>query len=62
MKRRLLRFAARLDQRGQTSSALLSVALVPMAAILALVLVMFWVSVQKGAVGTPVPSTPSPII
>ena len=53
MKQLLSRFVAGLDQRGQTSSALLSIALVPMAAILTLVMVMFWVSVQKGAVGTP---------
>ena len=53
MKQLLSRFVPGLDQRGQTSSALLSIALVPMAAILTLVMVMFWVSVQKGAVGTP---------
>src|ERR687892_1674557 len=53
MKQLLSRFGTCLDQRGQTSSALLSVALVPMAAILALVMAMFWISVQKGAVGTP---------
>jgi iron(III) transport system permease protein len=53
MKQFLSRLAACLGQRGQTSSALLSLALVPMAAILALVIVMFWISVQKGAVGTP---------
>lgn len=45
--------ASRFGQSGQVSSALLPIAMVPMAAILALVLVMFWVSVQQGAVGTP---------
>ncbi|HSQ13134.1 MAG TPA: hypothetical protein VLM90_08950, partial [Candidatus Deferrimicrobium sp.] len=37
----------------QTSSALLSLAALPMAVILVLVVAMFWVSVQKGALGTP---------
>ncbi|MDP9130159.1 MAG: hypothetical protein M3N35_07205, partial [Candidatus Binatota bacterium] len=37
----------------QTSSALLSLAALPMAVILVLVIAMFWVSLQKGALGTP---------
>jgi len=37
----------------QTSSALLSLAALPMAVIFVLVIAMFWVSVQKGALGTP---------
>ena len=46
---RLRRFLA----GTQTSSALLSLAALPMAVILVLVIAMFWVSVQKGALGTP---------
>lgn len=38
---------------GGTSPALLSLAALPMAVILVLVIAMFWVSVQKGALGTP---------
>jgi len=37
----------------QTSSALLSLAALPMAVILILIITMFWVSVQRGALGTP---------
>jgi iron(III) transport system permease protein len=37
----------------QTSSALLSLAALPMAVILILIVTMFWVSVQRGALGTP---------
>jgi iron(III) transport system permease protein len=40
-------------KREHTSRALLSIALIPMALILALVVVMFWISLQKGAFGTP---------
>jgi iron(III) transport system permease protein len=40
-------------KREHTSPALLSIALIPMALILALVVVMFWISLQKGAFGTP---------
>ena len=39
--------------RRQAPSPLLSLALIPMAVILVLVLVMFWISLQKGAFGTP---------
>lgn len=39
--------------RRQAPSPLLSLALVPMAVIFVLVLVMFWISLQKGAFGTP---------
>src|SRR5687768_955034 len=53
MKQLSSRLPACLNERGQTSSALLSLALVPMSAIGALVLVVCWISVQKGAVGTP---------
>lgn len=38
---------------GGASPALLSLAALPMAVILILVVAMFWVSVQKGALGTP---------
>ena len=37
----------------QTSPALLSLAALPMAVILVLVVVMFWVSLQRGVLGTP---------
>ena len=37
----------------QTSPALLALAALPMAVILVLVIAMFWVSLQKGALGTP---------
>jgi iron(III) transport system permease protein len=37
----------------QTYSALLSLAALPMAVILILIVTMFWVSVQRGALGTP---------
>lgn len=39
--------------RRQAPSPLLSLALIPMAVIAVLVLVMFWISLQKGAFGTP---------
>ena len=39
--------------RRKAPSPLLSLALIPMAVILVLVLVMFWISLQKGAFGTP---------
>lgn len=38
---------------GGTSPALLTLAALPMAVILVLVIAMFWVSLQKGALGTP---------
>jgi iron(III) transport system permease protein len=41
------------SRRSHTSAALLSIALIPMALIFALVVVMFWISLQKGAFGTP---------
>ena len=39
--------------RRNAPSPLLSLALIPMAVIFVLVLVMFWISLQKGAFGTP---------
>jgi len=39
--------------RSHTSSALVSLAILPMAVIAILVAVMFWISLQKGAFGTP---------
>ncbi|MBF8254103.1 MAG: binding-protein-dependent transport system inner membrane protein, partial [Deltaproteobacteria bacterium] len=53
MKAATLRFPFVWSGRSQTSSALLSLALVPMAVIAILVAVMFWISLQKGAFGTP---------
>jgi iron(III) transport system permease protein len=54
MKQEALRlpgfFSAR---RSHTSAALVSVALIPIIIIFVLVLVMFWISLQKGAFGTP---------
>jgi iron(III) transport system permease protein len=41
------------SERNHTSFALLSLALLPMAIIVVLVAVMFWISLQKGAFGTP---------
>ncbi|HEX2228540.1 MAG TPA: ABC transporter permease subunit, partial [Candidatus Binatia bacterium] len=40
-------------RKSHTSVALLSVALIPIAVIFVLVMVMFWISLQKGAFGTP---------
>jgi iron(III) transport system permease protein len=48
-----LPFVQRWSWRNQTSSALLSLALLPMVVITILVAVMFWISLQKGAFGTP---------
>ncbi len=53
MRQAVLRLPALFHGRSQTSAALLSLALIPMAVILILVAVMFWVSLQKGAFGTP---------
>lgn len=53
MKTETLRFPPLWTGRSHTSSALLSVAMVPMAVIAILVAVMFWISFQKGAFGTP---------
>jgi iron(III) transport system permease protein len=53
MKQETLRLPAFFGARSHTSSALLSVALIPMAVIFVLVVVMFWISLQKGAFGTP---------
>jgi len=53
MKQETLRLPAFFGGRGHTSSALLSLALIPMAVIFVLVVVMFWISLQKGAFGTP---------
>src|SRR3989442_931025 len=53
MRAAVLRLRGVLVGSGQTSSALLSLAAVPMAVILVLVIAMFWVSLQKGALGTP---------
>ena len=53
MKQAVLRLPALFRARSHTSSALLSVAMIPMAVIFVLVIVMFWVSLQKGAFGTP---------
>ena len=53
MKQETLRLPAIFSGRSHTSSALLSVALIPMAVIFVLVMVMFWISLQKGAFGTP---------
>src|SRR5574341_2502507 len=52
MKQAVLRFPAFFGARGNTPSALLSVAMIPMAVIFTLVIVMFWISLQKGAFGT----------
>jgi iron(III) transport system permease protein len=48
-----LPFVWRCSWRNQTSSALLSLAMLPMIVIAILVAVMFWISLQKGAFGTP---------
>ena len=53
MPQAVLRLPGVPSARGHSSPALLSLALMPMAIILILVLVMFWVSFQKGAFGTP---------
>ncbi len=53
MKQETLRFPVFFSRKSHTSAALLSVALIPMAVIFVLVVVMFWVSLQKGAFGTP---------
>ena len=53
MKQETLRLPAIFSGKGHTSPALLSVALIPMAVIFILVVVMFWISLQKGAFGTP---------
>ena len=53
MKQAVLRLPAWAGARSHTSSALLSVAMIPMAVIFVLVIVMFWISLQKGAFGTP---------
>jgi iron(III) transport system permease protein len=53
MKQETLRLPGFFGGKGHTSPALLSVALIPMAVILVLVIVMFWISLQKGAFGTP---------
>ena len=53
MKNAVLRVPGFWSGRAHTSSALLSLALVPMAIILVLVIVMFWISLQRGAFGTP---------
>ena len=53
IKEAVLRLPAFLHGRSHTSSALLSLALLPMVVILVLVAVMFWVSLQQGAFGTP---------
>ena len=53
MKQAVLRLPALFGARSHTSSALLSVAMIPMAVIFILVIVMFWISLQKGAFGTP---------
>ena len=48
-----LPFVWRWSWRSHTSSALLSLAALPMIVIAILVAVMFWISLQKGAFGTP---------
>lgn len=53
MRPAVLRLPAIFHGRSLTSPALLSLALIPMAVILILVVVMFWVSLQQGAFGTP---------
>ena len=55
MKQETLRWPGFLGarRRSHTSVALLSVALIPIAVIFVLVVVMFWISLQKGAFGTP---------
>ncbi|HEY7558743.1 MAG TPA: iron ABC transporter permease [Candidatus Binatia bacterium] len=53
MKTETLRLPAFFGAKSHTSSALLSVALIPMAVIFILVVVMFWISLQQGAFGTP---------
>jgi iron(III) transport system permease protein len=53
MKQATLRLPAFFSNKSHTSSTLLSVAMIPMAVIFALVIVMFWISLQKGAFGTP---------
>ena len=53
MQQETLRLPAFFGAKSHTSSALLSVALIPMAVIFILVVVMFWISLQKGAFGTP---------
>jgi iron(III) transport system permease protein len=53
MKQETLRLPAFFSNKSHTSSALLSVAMIPIAVIFALVIVMFWISLQKGAFGTP---------
>ena len=53
MKNAALRLPVFGSGGGHTSSALLSLALIPMAIIFILVVVMFWISLQKGAFGTP---------
>ena len=53
MKQETLRLPAFFSRKSHTSPALLSVALIPMAVIFVLVVVMFWISLQKGAFGTP---------
>jgi len=53
MKQAVLKSPAWFGARSHTSSALLSVAMIPMAVIFILVIVMFWISLQKGAFGTP---------
>src|SRR3974390_2617874 len=53
MRQAVLKLPAIFHGSSITSPALLSLALIPMAVILILVAVMFWVSLQKGAFGTP---------
>jgi iron(III) transport system permease protein len=53
MKSETLRLPVFFGGKNHTSTALLSVAMIPMAVIFALVVVMFWISLQKGAFGTP---------
>lgn len=53
MKSAALKLPVMLSGKGRTSFALVSLASIPMAVIALLVAVMFWVSLQKGAFGTP---------
>ena len=53
MKSVALKLPVLLSGRGRASFALVSLASIPMAVIATLVAVMFWVSLQKGAFGTP---------
>jgi iron(III) transport system permease protein len=52
MRQETLRLPAFFHRGGHMSSALLSIAIIPMTVIFVLVLAMFWISLQQGAFGT----------